>query len=391
MKVKLKDILPNPHRRIDTYPIRGDKLEALKASIGSTGWWKNVVVRKSPTKTGKYELAYGHHRLAALKALNKPGDAFEFVVEKLSDDDMLKMMASENQEEWGARFWVVLETVRALIDAKASGGAEGLEAKAKKGEGGQGCGWITIPSVAGAGRQRSEAPVWISATQIGDYFDWHDPRGKPKEMVQTAIRAIQLIEAGFLKNTDFHDIGNKQARALVKEVSLPEKRLTAIAEKHEVFAKEAETKGMIQAADTAKALAAEARQMAKEAPKAAAKSMTASFKHGRSIDDAAETARRLTWDFDPYKEPPKIDAFALSLCRRLDKILDEHNPDPTMEKLMAVQQHLDALSPSTTKELVDALREIGLRARNFRDQLQSDPKQLTASKAKQLRERKVTQ
>ena len=162
MKVKLKDILPNPHRRIDTYPIRGDKLEALKASIGSTGWWKNVVVRKSPTKTGKYELAYGHHRLAALRDLYKPGDSFEFVVEQLSDDEMLKMMASENQEEWGARFWVTLETVRALFDAKANGGAEGLEVKEGKPPG---PGWIAIPiGNTGRGRYCSGEVVWICAT-----------------------------------------------------------------------------------------------------------------------------------------------------------------------------------------------------------------------------------
>ena len=63
MILKLKDILPNPFRDLRANPLIEDKIVELVGSIHLTGFWDNVVVRKNAD--GKYELAYGHHRLAA--------------------------------------------------------------------------------------------------------------------------------------------------------------------------------------------------------------------------------------------------------------------------------------------------------------------------------------
>ena len=66
MKKALKNVNANPFRHIDRYPIQEDKISALKKSIEDTDFWENIVAREVG---GKIEIAYGHHRLAALREL----------------------------------------------------------------------------------------------------------------------------------------------------------------------------------------------------------------------------------------------------------------------------------------------------------------------------------
>ena len=50
-----------------------------------------------------------------------PDESVEIIVRKLSNEDMLRMMAAENMEEWGTSAWVEMETVRATIAAYGKG------------------------------------------------------------------------------------------------------------------------------------------------------------------------------------------------------------------------------------------------------------------------------
>ena len=61
---KIKNIAANPFRNIDKYPINQDKVDALRESMQSTGYWGNIVAR---AVNGKFEIAYGHHRLMAIR------------------------------------------------------------------------------------------------------------------------------------------------------------------------------------------------------------------------------------------------------------------------------------------------------------------------------------
>jgi hypothetical protein len=70
----------------------------------------NLFARKDAN--GGYELAYGHHRLAALKALKI--DEIAIPVRNLSNTLMIKIMANENMTEWGANAAIEQETVRAV-------------------------------------------------------------------------------------------------------------------------------------------------------------------------------------------------------------------------------------------------------------------------------------
>ena len=76
MIIKFKDILPNPNRDLKFNPLDPVKVSALEASINSTGFWDNVVVRRCPTQPSKFEQAYGHQRVqaAARKGLSGPLD-----------------------------------------------------------------------------------------------------------------------------------------------------------------------------------------------------------------------------------------------------------------------------------------------------------------------------
>jgi len=109
MKVKIKDLKPNPYRDMDNYPINQDKMQHLAASIKQTGFWDNVIARKS---NGEIQIAYGHHRLEALKKVMKPTDEVEVPIKDLTDALMIQIMAKENDNDWETCVAVTDETVR---------------------------------------------------------------------------------------------------------------------------------------------------------------------------------------------------------------------------------------------------------------------------------------
>lgn len=106
MKIAVKDLRSNPFRS-PKIPFREEKIKQLEMNIESTGFWDNIVARKND---GKYEIAYGHHRLEALKNLGIK--EVDIPIKDLDDATMIKMMAQENMEEWFLTPIVALETVK---------------------------------------------------------------------------------------------------------------------------------------------------------------------------------------------------------------------------------------------------------------------------------------
>lgn len=109
MKIKVKNIESNPFRNLSSYPIDREKIDNLKISISKTGFWDNVLMREHPTKEGVYQIAYGHHRLAAVRELGV--EEIEAPVKELSDVEMIQIMADENYEYGAKDIRVVNETV----------------------------------------------------------------------------------------------------------------------------------------------------------------------------------------------------------------------------------------------------------------------------------------
>lgn len=113
MKVQIKNLMPNPYRDMANYPIDKDKIESLKNSIEQTGFWDNILAREI---NGKIQIAYGHHRLEALKQVMKPTDEVDIPVKKLDDSMMIQIMANENSEQWKMNPQVIIETVKVTRD-----------------------------------------------------------------------------------------------------------------------------------------------------------------------------------------------------------------------------------------------------------------------------------
>lgn len=111
MKIKVKDLLPNPFRNIDAYPIDQEKIRQLRNSIRETTFWDNILARPAPSN-GKYQIAYGHHRLVAMKEELGENIIVDIPVRNLSDENMLRIMANENMQEWATDWRVIVETVR---------------------------------------------------------------------------------------------------------------------------------------------------------------------------------------------------------------------------------------------------------------------------------------
>lgn len=111
VQVKLSDIKWSPCRRLDLYPLDKSKIEKLRASIKETGFWRNVVARK---KGRYYELAYGHHRIEAARQELGKDATIPLNVSPLSDEQMLKYMALDNDDAYKPTTGSILETVSAV-------------------------------------------------------------------------------------------------------------------------------------------------------------------------------------------------------------------------------------------------------------------------------------
>lgn len=115
-RIAIKDLEANPYRHIEKYQIDQSKIDRLLASYTESGFWDgSIQVRPHPKRSGKYQLAFGHHRTEAARraGLKEIG----VVVGNRDNATMLRMMASENAEEFKHSPLVTQETIGAVIEA----------------------------------------------------------------------------------------------------------------------------------------------------------------------------------------------------------------------------------------------------------------------------------
>lgn len=110
-KIAVADILPNPHRDLELNPTSPERVGQLLKSFERTGFWDNIVVREHPTRDSKYQLAYGHNRLAALKTNGVTADTVTIPVAKLSDWEMYCAMVDENEMQGAITTAVAMENI----------------------------------------------------------------------------------------------------------------------------------------------------------------------------------------------------------------------------------------------------------------------------------------
>ena len=73
----------------------GEAFERFKASLAADGQQVPILVRPAPNNEGRYQAAYGHRRLAALRALRQPVKA---VVRDLTDEQLIVAQGKENSD-----------------------------------------------------------------------------------------------------------------------------------------------------------------------------------------------------------------------------------------------------------------------------------------------------
>lgn len=124
--VSLADIVSNRYRNSARYRyvLQPEKIAALLQSYEQSGFWDgSIQARPCPDKAGKYEIAFGHHRVAAAKQSNKIRK-LGLVVAPRSDADMLRMMCDENRAEFKHDALVGRESIAAVIEAYGRGEIE---------------------------------------------------------------------------------------------------------------------------------------------------------------------------------------------------------------------------------------------------------------------------
>lgn len=206
MKFKLADIRSNPFRDIANYPIDRAKIDALKLSIESTGFWDNLVARQVE---GGAEIAYGHHRIKALGEVLPPSAEIDLIVRDLDDATMLRIMADENMQEWTSSAAIEQETIAAVVRA-------------------YGAGKIALSPPNGRHDQVRHAPSYLTRSDgsshpytketIAGFLRW------PVSKVERALTALAAIESDEVPQETFRGLGSTLSERVVQAAHAAERR-----------------------------------------------------------------------------------------------------------------------------------------------------------------------
>jgi hypothetical protein len=250
--------------------------------------WDNLLAR--PGGPDGPEIAYGHHRLKA--AVQELGLDYQvdLIIRELSDEMMIRIMASENMQEWGTSAAVEMETVRVVVEACGAGRIS-LE---HPGPNTDPASWRHAPSFRqGPPTAQWEVlpPVPYTARTVAQFLGWLRPTGDPQNRVLDALGALELIEAEILAESDYEGLTSSQAAALTQQARQARRE-------HEAQARRLEEQA---ARDAAEAAGAEQRRVEAEATRAqreAEQAEAAAGQDERARQLAAQRAdqERLLWE-----------------------------------------------------------------------------------------------
>jgi len=211
MKIKINQLEPNPYRDMNNYPINKDKVKTLVDSIQQTGFWDNILARK---KGSKYQIAYGHHRLAAIREVLEPNDEVDIPVKELTDALMLKIMANENMDDWKATPQVIDETVR-VTKRFLEEHPEELT-KYQKYD-------LSKPTMVGIARFLG----WDDENKKGP---WHPDR------ISYSLERLKMIDDDKVEHSVFTELPTERAARnfvdVVKKYDIPKERQKAVVERY---------------------------------------------------------------------------------------------------------------------------------------------------------------
>jgi hypothetical protein len=324
---------------METYPCKQDKLEALKRSIQDTDFWENIVAREVK---GGIEIAYGHHRLEALRSVYPATKEFNFIIRDLSDTDMAKIMAAENMEEWGSDADVEQETVRAIVKGYADGRIDlgKLPARTAK----TSIRYAPNFAILDGAEAPSDHPY--TAGMLIEFLGWNEYR------VTTALHSLALIESGKAKPETFKGLSAGQASVT-----------NTLVTRH---TKGAETRAKIARKRGDEATAKEAEKEVAQTAKKVTTALSDGFRKGTiSTRSASEEAYKAANPFGKTEELPEINRKAKSLANSLSKLLtDDSQQGLAVAEIAKFSKHLDEESLESLSLALSGLesRCAGLRA-----------------------------
>src|SRR6266702_1344341 len=291
MKVKLRNIDPNPYRHMERYPIRRDKVEALKESITTTEWWSNVVARPSPEIPGHVQLAK------------------EFGV---THDTIWKVVAGKSwtarSRPAGAKFRIAPSFV------------------------------VTETDEFPEGTDFSKA---YTTQDIADFTGWVQPSDKSYQWkVQNALEVLEVIEVGLLTEDDFEGISAWQCGEVARQAKREfnaRKQLAKLEPRPKIQEKILE-QGKADAADLARHIIGDLK----------------SKERGRThIDESAAASGKMTPRVS--KVPPHIDTFAERLAASLGRLMEARTANRKIASLELFIEHQDKATPRSRRELAAVL------------------------------------
>ena len=360
MKFKLKDVHPNPFRDMARYPIHAQKIAQLKKSIETTDFWDNIVARKAPNGKG-IEIAYGHHRLTALREMFPGTKEFDFIVRDLTDTDMLKIMAHENLDDWGHDSGIERETVRAVVTAFA----EDRVALAKPNKDTPTTAIRYAPSFCFMNQQvagRSREPRERSHPYIADTIGAFLGGTMSNDTIKFTLQALCLIENGYLQESQLQGLSSNECRTVVVETERSIKQAEAIK-------KEAERKAMSAPTPVLqKQIVRDAEKKAKTMVAQTTKVVSKAIQSGEGAKQAKQAATDVRVNVSGATgELPEINAAASSVVSQLHRLLDpDYSPGSKLEELIKFKKHL---SPTSLQNLDRGLEIVIEYAEGFRSRL----------------------
>jgi hypothetical protein len=384
--IKFKDILPNPNRDLKFNPLDPVKVSALEASINSTGFWDNVVVRRCPTQPSKFEQAYGHQRVQAAK--NAGLKQADFIVKELSDEDMIKIMALENDDAYRYSILSLLEKVKAVV----IGLAEGRVKPFKIGEKTKDSSIIYAPSYTPGGSSSKLLDHRYTTANVAQFLGMFSVRKEDKAVVPdnkviAALGALRLMQSGHMTESSIRDL--KVNRLLEQVRSLEQrKEVSKEREKEKARQEEEKRKSEVQKAAEAKAEAVkrqkeldaiiakerheyaakqkaiiaaekEEAQAKADAAKALAAEMKAEWDAGEAERKKAKLAAERAAVAETARKEGRRASHVKSIVEKVERVL----VDDSLYELLRDLKKTTALTPAERKNLKTALQDAGVRFR----------------------------
>ncbi len=362
--IPLSKVRPNPFRKMNRYPISEEKITMLVGSMGRTGFWDNVVGREY---NNHVELAYGHHRWMAFKQKFGKKARMNLIIRDLSDEDMLRIMADENANEYGTSAEVEQETIRAVVEAYADGKIE--LPKPQQMDGGLSS-IRNAPSFLRASKRFNNLkslPKPYNATSIAKFLGWMCGK-QVSPRVRNALAALEAIEEGLVPAKAYDGLTSSQAEEIAREA-------VRISRSYEQAAKATSDP------ETQERTKAKGKNVARRAASRAAKSMRPDPKTKKSKATIDQVKREMQKSQAlRTKTIPSVEKFALKLTRDLDKFLGPRSP--RLEELKQIAKHRDDIRDGDKKNLTVVLKRIIDRCQGMIDKIEGNSPKLKGPKSR---------